>query len=355
VRVLSLFSGIGGMDLGLERAGMKVVYHSEIDPYACRVLKKHWPDVPNLGDVKLIKWKELDHVDVIAGGYPCQPFSTAGKRKGKEDPRHLWPYVFDAIRELRPRYALMENVRGHLTLGFGDVLADLASCGYSAEWQIIPASSLGAPHRRDRLFFVAYPDRERSHRTEVNADEAGKPSFSDAPRRGEEVAYADGSSATERRKRPLTQGESSRGRDDGRRSGSDSWEVGIRGTREDSRTMAYPDGRRLEEREPEAESASGTSSCGELFALADTDGFLVGIDGSSTDSRSASRRGNHNRRGETRHDGGEWWKAEPDVGRVAHGVPARVDRLRGLGNAVVPQVAEFVGRKIMEFEARQVQ
>jgi DNA (cytosine-5)-methyltransferase 1 len=259
------------MDLGLERAGMKVVYHSEIDPYACRVLRKHWPDVPNLGDIKLIKWKELDHVDVIAGGYPCQPFSNAGKRKGKEDPRHLWPYVFDAIRELRPRYALMENVRGHLTLGFGDVLADLASCGYSAEWQIIPASSVGAPHRRDRLFFVAYPDGERSHRTEIYADETGKSSLSNAPGCGQTMAHAES----------------------------------------------------CDERESE-------SYClGEIF-------------GETPKSGESSCRG-----GSEQHR----WETEPDVGRVAHGVPARVDRLRGLGNAVVPQVAEFVGRKIMEFES----
>jgi DNA (cytosine-5)-methyltransferase 1 len=154
----SLFSGIGGIDLGLERAGHRVLWQSEIDNYACRVLKKHWPEIPNLGDVKKINWSEVPNVDIIAGGYPCQPFSQAGKRKGKEDPRHLWPYVLDAIRAIRPRYALMENVRGHLSLGFGDVLADLAGCGYSAEWQIISAASVGAPHRRDRLFFVAYPE-----------------------------------------------------------------------------------------------------------------------------------------------------------------------------------------------------
>ena len=293
------------MDLGLERAGMQVIYHSEIDPYACKVLKKHWPNVPNLGDVKLINWKELEDVNIIAGGYPCQPFSTAGKRKGKEDPRHLWPYVLDAIRELRPRYALMENVRGHLTLGFGDVLADLASCGYSAEWQIIPASSVGAPHRRDRLFFVAYPNRERPHRTQVDTNETGKPSLFDPPGCGQEVAYADG--------------------------------------------------RRLEEREPEAESSSGTSSGGELFALA----YSASGDGRGAESHrvceifgQAAKSGERGREDATRN---YRWETEPDVGRVAHGIPARVDRLRGLGNAVVPQVAEFVGRKIMEFEARQVQ
>jgi len=293
------------MDLGLERAGMKVVYHSEIDPYACRVLRKHWPDVPNLGDIKLIKWKELDHVDVIAGGYPCQPFSNAGKRKGKEDPRHLWPYVFDAIRELRPRYALMENVRGHLTLGFGDVLADLASCGYSAEWQIIPASSVGAPHRRDRLFFVAYPDGERSHRTEIYADEAGKSSLSNAPGCGQTMADSEVFGCDERRHL----------NDSGEARSGLAIQSEARGGRS---TMAYADGERSSSPWAELQTAG-------------------------TPGESSNDRGLMVARA--------WWQTEPDVGRVAHGIPARVDRLRGLGNAVVPQVAEFVGRKIMEFES----
>jgi DNA (cytosine-5)-methyltransferase 1 len=103
----SLFSGIGGLDLGLERAGMNVIWQSEIDPYASRVLKKHWPEVPNYGDIKTINWGDIVRPDVICGGYPCQPFSTAGKRKGTDDPRHLWPWVRQAISELRPRYAIL--------------------------------------------------------------------------------------------------------------------------------------------------------------------------------------------------------------------------------------------------------
>jgi DNA (cytosine-5)-methyltransferase 1 len=106
----SLFSGIGGFDLGLERAGMKVIWQSEIDQFARRVLKKHWPDVPNLGDITKVDWSKIERPDVICGGYPCQPFSTAGKRGGTDDPRHLWPAMHNAICVLRPRYALMENV-----------------------------------------------------------------------------------------------------------------------------------------------------------------------------------------------------------------------------------------------------
>src|SRR5690606_17384107 len=130
----SLFSGIGGLDLGLERAGMNVIWQSEIDPYASKVLAKHWPTVPNLGDITTIDWSRVERPDVICGGYPCQPFSLAGVRRGEHDDRHLWPYFADALRYLRPRYALLENVPGHLSLGFGRVLGDLAELGFDAEW-----------------------------------------------------------------------------------------------------------------------------------------------------------------------------------------------------------------------------
>ena len=266
----SLFSGIGGIDLGLERAGHRVLWHSEIDDYACRVLKKHWPEIPNLGDVTTINWSEVPYVDIIAGGYPCQPFSSAGKRQGKKDKRHLWPHFLNAIRTIRPRYAFLENVRGHLSLGFGDVLADLAGCGYSAEWQIIPASALGAAHRRDRLVVVAYPDSERSHRTEVNSTEGRQSALVDIAGRSQAVAYSE-----------VFVG-------DGGESG---------------------DGAQF------SESYPGLSN------------FLT-IRGTSRPSDFID------------------WETKSGMGRVADGVPDRVHRLRGLGNAVVPQLAELVGRLI---------
>jgi DNA (cytosine-5)-methyltransferase 1 len=305
----SLFSGIGGIDLGLERAGHRVLWQSEIDNYACRVLKKHWPEIPNLGDVKKINWSEVPNVDIIAGGYPCQPFSTAGKRKGKEDPRHLWPYVLDAIRTIRPRYALMENVRGHLTLGFGDVLADLAGCGYSAEWQIISAASVGAPHRRDRLFFVAYPDGERSHRTEVNSTEGRQSALVDVARRGEAVAYSEVFGG------------------DGRRNQSDSETVSGRSAQVDDYKAKLVS-------EAVALWPTPTASVGDARSSA----MLGEVFDKRHDQRTSSDEG----------DFGSWWKTEPGMGRVAHGIPARVDKLRGLGNAVVPQVAELVGRLISQ-------
>ncbi len=265
----SLFSGIGGLDLGLERAGMRVAWQSEIDPYACKVLAKHWPEVPNHGNIKEIDWRRVEPVDVICGGYPCQPFSKAGKRRGEQDPRHLWPWVRKAISQLRPRYAILENVRGHLSLGGTTVLGELTALGYDAEWRVVSAASVGANHRRDRVIIVAYPN------------DAG----SRTPRRGDKSQ---------------------------RSTSQQGWEK---------------------------QSQSWASRCSAALAKSD------------------SSRRVHTRAqifaADTRQQAlaelaiGSWWEIEPDVGRVANGVPNRVDRLRGLGNAVVPQVAEVIGRLVV--------
>ena len=256
----SLFSGIGGIDLGLERAGMNVLWHSEIDPYACRVLKKHWPHVPNIGNITEVDWSNIPYVDVIAGGYPCQPFSLAGKRAGENDPRHLWPYFRDAISHLRPRYALLENVRGHLTLGGISVIGDLAAIGYDCEWRVISAASVGANHKRDRLIIVAYTDNQGQV-----CDGAECPRGHSSRNGGANVAHT-----------------ASRGRKE-----------------------VFGQALRIVERSNDERLISATRSLP------------------------------------------DWWQTEPDVGRVADGIPRRVDRLRGLGNAVVPQVAEVVGRLIV--------
>ena len=243
----SLFSGIGGLDLGLERAGLKVIWQSEIDPYCNKVLKKHWPEVTNYGDIKQIDWRTIERPNVICGGYPCQPFSVAGNRRGTDDPRHLWPWVRTAISELRPDYAILENVRGHVTMGGTTVIGDLTDIGYNAEWSVISASGLGAPHRRERLIIVAYPNNTRSRTPEFNID-------------------GNGSAQITKRQNILEFGVSRRGTN----------------TTDTKLKRYFP--------------------C---------------------------------------------WETEPDLGRVANGVPFRLDRLRGLGNAVVPQVAEYVGRLIV--------
>ncbi len=151
----SMFTGVGGLDLGLEALGAHVVWQAEVDKYASRVLAARYPETPNLGDVTKIEWSTVERPDVICGGYPCQPFSFAGQRKGEDDPRHLWPALRSAVHALRPRFVVLENVRGHLSLGFGRVLGDLSALGYDASWAVVRASDVGAPHRRERLFIVA--------------------------------------------------------------------------------------------------------------------------------------------------------------------------------------------------------
>jgi DNA (cytosine-5)-methyltransferase 1 len=267
----SLFSGIGGLDLGLERAGMKVVWQSEIDPYACKVLKKHWPEVPNHGDIKQIDWRAVEPVDVICGGYPCQPFSHAGKRQGTEDPRHLWPWVRTAISELRPRYAILENVRGHLTMGGLQVVGELAEIGYDAEWRVVSAAGLGAPHRRERIIIVAYPNDTRSGTSERRIDTDGSKEIKE----WENVA-----------------------------------QFGVSGC---SKAVANTDSERWKRRVWAQEVVTKNG----------------GFDLQSTSCK-----------------WGDEWIAEPNVGRVANGISKRMDKLRGLGNAVVPQVAEYIGRLI---------
>jgi DNA (cytosine-5)-methyltransferase 1 len=156
VRIGSLCSGYGGLDMGVSAVlGGEPVWFVEYDAAPSKILAHHWPDVPNYGDATTVEWASLPAVDIITAGYPCQPFSVGGKRKGSNDERHLWPHVLDAVRQLRPRYVVLENVRGHLTLGFDAVLGDLAEAGYDTDWICIPASDAGAPHERQRVFILA--------------------------------------------------------------------------------------------------------------------------------------------------------------------------------------------------------
>ena len=152
--VLDLFSGIGGFSLGLERTGgFKTIAFCEFDEFCQKILKKHWPDVPIYDDVRTI---ENVKADIITGGYPCQPFSVAGSQKAEEDDRHLWPEMLRIIAQTRPTWVIAENVYGHVALGLDKVLADLESEGYSGRPIVVPACATGKPHRRDRVYIVAY-------------------------------------------------------------------------------------------------------------------------------------------------------------------------------------------------------
>ena len=158
---LSLFSGIGGLDLGLDRAGWTCAGQVERDPYCRAVLARHWPEVPRHDDVRTTPawWLSQPRpaVQLVAGGFPCQPVSSMGKRRAQDDPRWGWPWFLDVLRAVRPRYVLVENVVGLLDTGFGDVLGGLASLGFDAEWSVLSACAFGAPHSRERLFTLAYP------------------------------------------------------------------------------------------------------------------------------------------------------------------------------------------------------
>ena len=138
----------------------EMVWCAEVDKYASQLIKERF-NKPNHGDIKTINWDEVEPIDVLTAGYPCQPFSHAGDRKGVNDERHLWPYIKEAISSLRPGIVVLENVRGHLSLGFDQVLLDLTEIGYDARWQIVRASDVGAPHQRARLFIIAYPTGKR--------------------------------------------------------------------------------------------------------------------------------------------------------------------------------------------------
>jgi len=159
----SLFTGAGGLDMAVEQfTGATPAWFVEFDPNPSKVLARHWPQVPNYGDVTAIEWPGMEPIDILTAGYPCQPFSHAGKRKGHNDERHLWPYVADAIGALRPRLVVLENVAGHLSLGGAAVVGDLARLGFDARWGVVRASDAGAAHRRARLFIVA-ADNAREH------------------------------------------------------------------------------------------------------------------------------------------------------------------------------------------------
>ncbi len=269
----SLFAGIGGLDIGLERAGMQCAWQVEIDDYATRVLERHWPNVARFRDVRDCGAGNLGPVDLICGGFPCQDVSFAGKRAGLGGERStLWSEFARIVDEIKPRWVLAENVAGLLSANdgqfFGTVLRDLATIGYDAEWDCIPAAAVGAPHCRWRVFVVA------------NANGGGL-----------EVRTQLDSQA---------QQDSSDGDPCGQ----------------------YPDRRRNHVADAAGRGAERSG------AWRDVGRFQEEILCTGRYS--------------------DYWAVEPDVGRVADGVPSRVDRLRCLGNAVVPQVAEWVGRRIVE-------
>lgn len=255
MRVGSLFSGIGGIDLGLERAGFEIAWQVETDPYCRRVLGKHWPRTICYDDIRRIDWRTVTPVEVVCGGFPCQPFSVAGKRRGVEDDRYLWPEVVRCLDALRPAWFLGENVPGIIRLALDQVCVDLESLGYTVWPVCIPACAVDAPHIRQRVWILAHTARD------------------------------------------------------------------LRRTPRDARLIPPHGGG--------AFLANTTSPVSE-WHWAESGG----PQGGPTDA--------------------SWWSVEPDVGRVADGIPNRMDRLKGLGNAVVPQIVEELGHMMREVEDREI-
>lgn len=265
---LSLFTGIGGLDLAAEWAGLETVGQCEWADYPTNVLEKHWPDVPRWRDIKTLKKESfyektgLRTVDIISGGFPCQPFSCAGKRRGRDDDRYLWPEMLRVVSELRPTWVVGENVAGIVSMALDQVLSDLEGQGYQTRTFIIPACGVDAPHRRDRCAIVAYANRS-----------------------------------------------------------------GLQGRQQHEASV----------QSGETKSHLSISECREAVAdTHDRGGALRRNEELSTAQGPGGIRSDHGG-GTPEYGCWEWWPPEPDVGRVAHGIPSRVDRLKCLGNAVVPQ------------------
>jgi DNA (cytosine-5)-methyltransferase 1 len=281
LKVLDLFAGIGGFSLGLERTGgFETIGFCELDKKAQAVLKKHWPEVPIYDDVtKLTKDDIHGTVDVITGGFPCQDISLAGKGAGLEGERSgLWWEYHRLIKELQPKWVIAENVSALRSRGLDQVLRSLSEIGYDAEWHCIPASAVGAPHRRDRVWIVAYPQLHGLTSSSITR------SLEEAIR--QESTGKDNTFNTE----------------------------GASSLSTSSEAMANPN---------------------QLGTQVQTSGKHTSqpmLRGSSEDWKTTV---------------GSFWAVEPNVGRVAHGVPKRVDRIKQLGNAVVPQIPELIGRVIL--------
>ena len=363
LRHLDLFSGIGGFSLGLEATGgFETVAFCDIEKYCLEILEKRYPGVPRYTNIKelnydTIKTDGVFPIDIITGGYPCQPFSVAGRKKGEEDPRHLWPEYFRLIKELRPSWVIGENVSGHIKLGLDTVLKNLESEGYAARTFSISASSIGANHQRERVWIIA--NSERNGLTTSEKRGGFEKTISEQQKRENNTFNSEGTSSI-----PL----SSKNVEDTRQHGgglepSGNKESIGRGSLEKT------------ERSTNADQTSGSSQRGEI--MADTKNI-----GSILSSHEGERQGNSTRRSEGQSEGdgqtmantssertsrGEtgwedaenvgqssrrpwdgWWDIEPNVGRVANGVPKRVDRLKSLGNSLVPSIPYYIGLSILQ-------
>jgi len=357
----SLFSGIGGFELGFEATGrFETRWQVECDPYATKVLEKHWPDVVRHDDVCTWPKATTEPVDVLLAGFPCQDISYAGKGAGLDGERSgLFYEVMRTVREMGPRYVVLENVSALLTRGMGDVLGSLSSHRYDAEWEVVSAASVGAPHRRDRVFVIGSkicdscgkgkPTSTVNAKTSKLQDdvadslsagtgdqngttrgqkrEPSGASESATLRQGDWEALPEGVNASGGDTRNLANADDSRDRTPRRRTNGNR-EKTIEGWQERSQS------------EPGGHSAAQSNS-----KLADpSDKQCKGCEQETVRRESRLSR----QLGRSSTDQRTQWATEPSVGRVANGVPQRMDRLRCLGNAIVPQVAKVVADRLLQ-------
>ena len=411
LKILDLFSGLGGFSLGLERTGRyKTVAFCEIDKYCTLLLQKHWKGIKVYNDVKKITKEgfEADGIespDIITGGFPCQPFSVAGKQKGTSDDRHLWPEMFRIIKAFKPRFVIGENVPGIVNIQdgvvFETVCTDLESQGYEVQPFNIPAAAVGAPHQRKRIWIIATladsvsndERREISRSDEekgrVQEEHRSKDSASGIFSRTSEIRKSNnGYEAMENSGRTLRQGSSIREKNEDE-VGKENANQHQRSSSSSESNVANADTRLSDGQKKELQSrgqASISSREGENVANAksiSSDGREIGqhseesrekrkigieVGGVSSDRQklantdserlerlgqsrsqfnetSSSTSSSEERQGQV---GQGWWEFEPNVGRVAHGVPGRVHRLKALGNSIVPKIVEEIGYALIK-------
>ncbi|MCP4108342.1 MAG: DNA cytosine methyltransferase [Desulfobacteraceae bacterium] len=322
LRHLDLFSGIGGFSLGLERTGgFETVAFCEIDTYCQKVLKKNFPGVPIFEDVRNLDATGLGRIDIITGGYPCQPFSTAGKREGDQDDRHLWPAMFEVIKSIRPTWVIGENVAGHVSMGLDNVLSDMEGEGYTCRPYIIPACAVDAKHRRDRIWIVAHANGTRGWNGTQN-------------RCISDVAFSANQGLPQRRSNRQCSGEAQN------ESGMVS-EPQRRGAVANTTELQRNGGEYNARKSDGQESKSGNCSGKSVLANSSSTGRKEQHTTTIADRQGYGAGCNDQVWGNSR------WPAEPGVGRVANGIPKKLDRLKGLGNAVVPQIPELLGHAIL--------
>ena len=348
---LDLFSGIGGFSLGLEATGgFETKAFCDIEEYPRQVLQKHWPHVKQYKDIKELNYERLkadgiDSIDIITGGYPCQPFSVAGLKKGEEDPRHLWPEYFRLIKECRPTWVIGENVPGHIKLGLDTVIKDLESEDYSVRPFSISAASVGANHQRERIWIVAYSERNYNFNEEqrVNGEEkkisrehrednstTGQSSRTSTARTQSDSHVVNSDSIRSLQHTETTKETSRRGTETSSMSTSDV-----------ANTNEWKNNTRNESKPREEEQFKfSPNSSSERGVVANTNGEGSQRYGSEYELRKSKE--------ERKTSWSRWWDIEPNVGRVAHGIPKRVDRLKGLGNSLIPQIPYYLGTVILE-------